>query len=326
MKYCNALTSPIEVRGLLANYRRLPEDIIDKVNEGVTDLAKDTAGGRIRFATNSSQLEVKVKLRHGLLFNHMPLSGTSSVDCYFDGRYIGIYRPDDGNQTEYSGIVYLPCDGKFHQIELNLPLYNGVDSVEIGITDEAELAAPRAYRYDKPVVFYGSSITQGGCASRPGLCYTSIVARRLDCDHINLGFSGSARGEQIVADYIASLDMTAFVLDYDHNAPSAEHLRNTHANFFRTVRSAHPELPIVIVTKPDFDNDRAGNTERRAVVMRTYLEAFESGDRNVYFCDGKSMFTGMDRDSCTVDTCHPNDLGFNRMADAVMHELDFLKF
>lgn len=319
MRYVNATEKPIQIRGLLDNYKRLPPDIIGNVNEGVTGLACHSAGGRIRFATDSTSVGIKVKLIGGGQMSHMTLLGMSGVDFYFNGRFGGSVMPGDASQLEYTGVIGKPAD--VTQVEINLPLYNGVSEVMIGVDDGASLEAPRLYKYEKPIVYYGSSITQGGCASRPGNCYTSIVARWADADHINLGFSGSARGESIMSNYIAGLEMSAFVLDYDHNAPSPAHLRATHFDFYSVIRAAQPDLPIIMATKPDFDNNIVENTERRSIVMDSYLKALAAGDRNVYFCDGKSMFVDRDRDGCTVDTCHPNDLGFYRMAKAIYREL-----
>jgi lysophospholipase L1-like esterase len=224
-------------------------------------------------------------------------------------------RPENPSQTEYEGGINK--DKNMGQITLNLPLYNGVSEVCVGVEDDAAVISPDEYTVSQPVVFYGSSITQGGCASRPGNAYTSALARLVDADHINLGFSGSARGETIMAQYIASLSMSAFVMDYDHNAPTPEHLKATHKPFFNIIRAAQPSLPVIFLTKPDYDSDPAGNSMRRDVVIETYLSARAAGDRNVYFIDGQSMFGPFDRDACTVDTCHPNDLGFIRMARAV---------
>lgn len=139
----------------------------------------------------------------------------------------------------------------------------------------------------------------------------------LDCDYINLGFSGSARGEQLIADYIAGLDMSVFVCDYDHNTPNPKHLSNTHMKLYETVRKANPELPVIFVSKPDFENGEEESIQRRSIVFNTYMQALGKGDKNVYYIDGKSLFGSQGRDSCTVDSCHPNDLGFMRMAEII---------
>jgi hypothetical protein len=165
-----------------------------------------------------------------------------------------------------------------------------------------------------PIVFYGSSITQGGCASRPGNCYAHHVCRWLDAPMVNLGFSSNGLGQLEMAEYINSLDMSALVMDYDHNAPDFHHLEKTHERFFQAIRTAHPTLPVVFLSRPDFDFEAELNIRRRAVIRATYENAFRQGDRNVWFLDGERLFGTTDRDTCTVDTIHPNDLGFLRMA------------
>lgn len=119
----------------------------------------------------------------------------------------------------------------------------------------SKIGKPTPYSIEKPIVFYGSSITQGGCASRPGNSYTHIICRWLDANMVNLGFSGNAKGEPEMAELISQIDMGALVMDYDHNAPDAEYLLNTHENFFKIIRSNHPYLPVIFVSKPDFDKN-----------------------------------------------------------------------
>jgi len=323
MKYLNILDAPIEITGLAEKsgetFMRLPLDIHDKVNAGVTGLSKQTAGGCVRFATDSKNIEVKFTLKNPIAINNMATSGSSGVDIYIGGRFAKTVYSSDINARELSGIaVPMPGLGDgVHTVECFLPLYNGITKMEIGIDDDAEFHAPPKQKY-KPVCFYGSSITQGGCATKPGNSYNAFLARMLDFPQINLGFSGNGKGEQIVAEYITSLDLSVFVLDYDHNAPTLEHLKNTHKPFFDTVRRARPKLPIIIMTKPDFDRSPAANAERREVIYQTYKAAKDGGDDNVYFIDGETFFgpdtPENDRLACTVDGCHPNDLGFYRMA------------
>jgi lysophospholipase L1-like esterase len=134
---------------------------------------------------------------------------------------------------------------------------------------------------------------------------------------VNLGFSGNAKGEPEMAELISQLEMSALVMDYDHNAPDAEHLKKTHENFFKIIRNKQPDLPIIIVTKPDFDRDIETNKMRREIIYNTYKNAVDNGDQNVHFVDGETLFGNENRDACTVDGCHPNDLGFMRMAERI---------
>ena len=111
--------------------------------------------------------------------------------------------------------------------------------------------------------------------------------------------------------------MSIFVLDYDHNAPTIEHLRNTHESFFNIIRNKKPSLPIILLSKPDFSDYSFDKLHRRNIIYTTYMNAVEKGDKNVYFIDGRSLFGDEYRDCCTVDGCHPNDLGFLRMAQVI---------
>jgi len=325
MKRFNAYDQPIEVRGLLENFMRLPTEILDpeKVNDGVITTAPHTSGGRVRFASNARELSFSYKLKDKTALPHMPLSGISGVDIYIDGKLCRNMRPEGADILDVStSDESIICDGNWHEFECFLPIYNGISEFCVEINDEASVKTARPYTYEKPVVFYGSSITHGLCASRPSLSYPAVVSRNIDCDFINLGFCGSARGEQAMAEYIASIEMTAFVLDYDYNS-SLEELKERHLPFYQTVRRAQPDLPIILMSKPDFDSNPPINTLKRRVVMETYLAALDASDKNTYFCDGKSLFGNFGRDDCTTDRFHPNDLGFRFMADTVTRDLKF---
>ena len=168
-------------------------------------------------------------------------------------------------------------------------------------------------------MFYGSSITQGGCASRPGNCYESRVSRALQADFINLGFSGSCRGEEEMAHYIKTLEMSAFVFDYDHNSRTPKYLGETHQKFFNIIREANPNVPILILSRPE--PVLTGNAQiSRDVIEKTCLDSRANGDENVYFLDGPALMKIAGFDG-TVDGCHPNDLGFYSMAEAIVEAL-----
>jgi hypothetical protein len=206
------------------------------------------------------------------------------------------------------------------EIIIHFPLYSNVCDLFIGLSRDSEILAAPLYRVEKPVVFYGSSVTQGGCASRPGTCYQGFLSRWLDFDYINLGFSGSARGEDEMADYIASLDMSVFVCDYDYNAPSAEHLEKTHEKLFMKVRAAHPDLPIILVTRPKPHYCEGEDLNCFEVIKKTYENALARGDKNVRFIDGRTMFEFAGTEG-TVDSVHPTDLGFLSMAKRIAEDL-----
>ena len=125
-----------------------------------------------------------------------------------------------------------------------------------------------------------------------------------------------------MAEYIAGFDMSAFVLDYDHNAPSAEHLKNTHEKLYLAFRKTHPDTPVIMVSKPDINLRDNAQLDRRDIIRTTYENARRRGEK-VLFVDGYSLFAGEMREDCTVDGCHPNDLGFSRMADVIGKAVDF---
>ena len=312
--------APIELRGLAVHegesFCRLPLELAEKSSEGIRYLAYNTAGGRVRFTLKrATRLAIRCESLNAFSMSHMPLSGISGVDIYIDGEFRQAIRPANDKGGYFEGETKIKSPSV--QVEINLPLYNGIKNLFIGIEKGATIAAPRPYVVDDPVAFYGSSITQGGCASRPGNSYQGFVCRWLDCDHMNLGFSGNARGEEAIASYIASLRMSAFVMDYDHNAPTVEHLKNTHARFFEIIRQAQPDVPVIFISKPDCYNDPADSAKRVAVIRKTYTDAMDKGDKRVWFIDGASLFGANDRDACTVDRTHPNDIGFYRMAEAI---------
>ncbi len=296
---------------------RLPPEVFDQASPQLRALSYHTAGARIRFATDANVIHLAAELYEKCLFPHMPLTGTSGMDVFADGRYCSTLRPgfdpDGSPALSYMGTVQLPGKG-MKQLTLYLPLYNGLRSLAVGIDEEACLQPGSSYRLDKPVLFYGSSITQGGCACRTSTCYTALVSRWLDVDHINLGFSGNALGEPFMARYIASLPLAALVLDYDHNAPDAAHLIQTHGPFFDIIRACQPQLPILMMSRPDFVATDPEMQARRNAVRATFDRARAAGDQKVWFLDGETLLEGRDRACCTVDGCHPNDLGFMRMA------------
>jgi len=324
VEFFNVLDEPFEVYGLPwikeeKVFNRLPQAVSTRFNQSIRDLAVHTSGARLRFVTDSPFVTLKVTLTSGYDMSHMPRSGISGFDFYvgekYNRKYVKTIMPEYG-VTEYEGTAFA-AGGGLQEWLIHFPLYNGVKGLKIGLKPNSALKPAPPYSISKPIVFYGSSITQGGCASRPGNAYPNIISRKLDADIYCLGFSGNAKGEPEMADFISGLDMSLFVMDYDHNAPTAEHLANTHEPFFKVIRSKNPELPVVFVSKPDFDSDVEGNRIRRDIIYRTYKNAVDAGDKNVYFIDGESLFGSDNRDSCTVDGCHPNDLGFIRMAETI---------
>ena len=317
--FIDSKEAPIKTYGVYfdgARFRRVPEDVAAATSPGVKDLSVCTAGGRVRFVTTSPYVALKCRFTEVRQMPHMAFVGIHGFDLYADDgsgeRYINSFKPPIGIKDGFESVVELGS-AKPRLITINFPLYNGLDSLLIGLSADSELNPPPEYDLPLPVVYYGSSITQGGCASRPGMSYQAILSRRLNIDHVNLGFSGNARGEKAIVDYMAGLEMSAFVSDYDHNAPTVEHLKATHRPLYEAIRAAHPDIPILFLSKPAYySDDRTHN-----VIKETYNYALANGDKNVYFIDGRTLMSDDIKNEGTVDNVHPTDLGFFSMANVI---------
>ena len=311
-----------------SRYMRMPVEVAENVNEGVKNWNYSTAGGRIRFVTTSNYLAFKTKHDHLYNLIHAAPIGVAGFDVYIkrNGKdtYAGSIAPlmnwdpkIPWADSDSYNIINLPEGRK--EITLNLPYLQGMCDLYIGLDSTSELSRHEDYKYERPVLYYGSSITHGFCASRPGMTYESLISRKLDTNFINLGFSGSAKGEDTMIEYLASLDCSVFVLDYDHNAPNPEHLAATHEKLYLRFRETHPDTPVIMLTKPNiFANpiEDEANLRRREIIFTTFNNAYDRGEK-VIFIDGYSLFGDDMRDDCTVDLTHPNDLGMTRMANVI---------
>lgn len=319
--WLDAAAEPFVIYGAArtAPYARLPLEVAKEVSDGVLWLHTNTAGIRARFRTDSPYIAVHVQWKTASRLPHMPLDGSGGFDLYAveDGQQRFVDPPFIVPQDCDQGYEYLiTLDGQMRDYVVNFPLYNDVDMLYFGVKEGSHFETPARYANQKPVVFYGSSITQGGCASRPGNCYQNMLSRALDMDYINLGFSGNGKAELPMVNYMAGLDMEAFVCDYDHNAPDVHYLEETHYRMYEIIRGVHPDIPYIMLSKPDLrkfhQSAQETNERRRRVIENSYRKAVENGDTNVYYIDGDTIFEGDERFACTVDGCHPNDLGFYR--------------
>lgn len=269
----------------------------------------------MRFKTDSKKLGVHIVYNEARYSVRIPLAGVSGADIYLDRRYRGTLTPEKVTDEEFTGT--LEKKAQLQEVLIYLPPYNGVKEYSVIIDDGALLLPPEDYTIKKPFVFYGSFITQGGSCARAGLAYTNILERAFDADIYNIGLASYGRGEGFMAEYIAGLDMSMFVFDYDHNAPTPEHLRATHKPFFDIVRNAHPDIPIICASRPDFYRNVPDSEVRRDIIKETVRLAEESGDKLVRFADGERMFEPFGYDLCTVDCLHPNSMGFYGMAKLI---------
>lgn len=318
---------PFEIYGLMPEKdgllsRRMPLAYAETVSTGVAGQCGYGAGGRILFSTDSPYVALRVEYGAGVVHtvcNHCLCYG---FDLYKvrEGRevFIAACRPVaefDYHRAEYKAQTW--TNGEMTCFTLNFPNFSEVKALSIGLQKGSRLEKGRPYRNGKPVVFYGSSITHGAAAGRPGNAYPSFISQKYNLDYVNLGFAGKALGETVMANYIASLDMCAFVCDFDHNANTVERLLTAHYRLYEIVRRSHPDIPYIIVTRPDYYPNEEKHSKLWAVIRDTYDRAIAAGDENVYFVDGRHLFDGEFYDSCTSDGIHPNDLGFYRMAEKI---------
>lgn len=342
--FVNIDEEPFRVYGIYREgdrYRRIPESVANKCNDFLKSYQETAAGGRVRFITTSEYISVRVTLTGAVRKDNMTDALASGGDVYVGTRYYatvknngifnektgeklpgvlesaegGVKEPPEGVDIAYEAVVGLG-DTKGETVTLNLPVFNGVKNVYIGLQKDTEISHAPDYELEKPIVFYGSSITHGASASRPGNIYENQLSRELGFNYINLGFAGGAQGEEAVSEYIAGLDMSAFVFDYDHNAPTVEHLQDTHERMFLKFREKHPETPVLMLSRP-YGKMSADVKARQDVVRATYENAKARGDENVWLVLGSEYFPEGLASDFSVDGTHPNDLGFKLMADAM---------
>ena len=324
--YMDCFTAPVRISGLYwkeknNNYHRMDDSLNDKYNEGVRGLSPCTAGVQVSFKTDSNKVGVKVDVEWNNLMPHMPYNSSTGIDMYIGSgrnkKFIKTFFVYLNDSEHYEDTREIAEKG-MKEVTLNLPLYSGVAKLEIGLEKGSQIEMPEPFDYDKPVLFYGSSITQGACASRPGMAYFNMLSRKMNFEVLNMGFSSSAKGEPIMAEIISKIPMAAFIMDYDHNADSAEHLEKTHQKFFEIIRNEQPDLPIIIISKADCEDGSESTKARKEVIYKTYQDAINKGDKKVWFIDGQLIYDMKDGDCCTVDSLHPNDIGFMRMTEVIL--------
>ena len=321
MKNISIYEAPVEINGLLSNYHKghlwkVPEELFGKVNDGVDIMGIRCTGGRIRFRTDSKNLHIRVILHSCTCDSNFPIIGSSACDVLrgrgIEAEYIGYAVPKAYGVLVAERDIKLP--GTMDDYTIYLPRNEAVEDLEMSVDDDAQVLAPTPYTYIDPVFYYGSSITEGCSASHPSCNFVAYTARWVDADFVNFGFSGSGMGEPSMAEFLAKQKMSAFVMDYDHNADSADHLRKTHENFYKIIREAQPDLPIIMQSLCD-DSFKFEKMERRDIIRQTYRNAIAAGDENVYFIDGSETYGTVGRFACTIDMLHGNDIGNRLMSE-----------
>ena len=302
-------------------FDRFPAAAEKTVTSNVWNLSRDSAGMMVRFKTDATSIHVHYQLRKPTLgMPHMPATGVSGVDLYArapDGkwRWVQVTRP--ATQEVRAEIVKDLAPG-FREYAAYLPLYNGVESLAIGVAKGAKFEglAPRA----KPIVFYGTSITHGACASRPGMVHTAILGRRFDTPVVNLGFSGNGRMDTAVGDYLVKIDAAAYVIDCLPNMQPAQ-VREKCVPLVKQLRAAKPDTPIILVEDRRFTNDwitptkQKFHTDNHAALREAFATLQKEGVKNLHYIPGDALY-GTDTEGAT-DASHASDLGFMRQADVM---------
>ncbi len=315
--------------GLKHPYDRFPAEVEGKIPDPVWNLSHHSAGMNVRFVTDSPSIAVRWSLRNdNLAMPHMPATGVSGLDLYVkhEGRWgwlaVGIPEKKDGNERVL--VSNLPAG--LHEYRIYLPLYNGTEKLEIGVKTGATLTKDPGYspKHAKPMLFWGTSILHGACASRPGMAYPSIIGRRMERPVINLGFSGNGKMDPPIVELIAKLDVSVYVIDCCPNMDAPLITERT-GPLVKALREAHAETPIVLVENVPYEQgwflpaSKESYVTKNEALRAAYNRLRAAGIKKLYYVRCGDFF-GNDHDA-TVDGVHPNDLGFARMADAIGPEL-----
>lgn len=330
-KWHSPLQPPFQIYGFPwiekdGAYRRLPQQCRTQLREAVDRLSECTAGGQIRFRTDAGRMAIRVKLAGPASMDHMTAIGQCGFDAYIDEpgneRYVGSSRLKPSDQ-QYEAILFdgdLP--NELRTITLNFPLYQSVQELEIGLPVDATVLKDTGFGNNGKLVFYGTSITQGGCASRPGLAYPQQIGRSLQREVVNLGFSGNGKGDPAVAKIAREIpNVDGMIIDYEGNC-TTELYRATLQPFVELYREKNPFVPILIVSRIPYATELISNQkrldrlERKRIAFELVQELKRQGDKQIFFLDGETLL-GDRYDECTVDGVHPNDLGFTLMANSI---------
>ena len=309
-------------------YHRLSkklDNILPELEGSVDVLAGNSSGGIVAFYSNTNVLKIKVKLSFKFHMGHMPYTGQAGFDLYIGNTYqdMKFYRTSnfDFNKNEYEFTFFnhpfLSSDNKLYV--LNFPLYATVEEILIGVNPNCNITpCLDLFTKEDKIVFYGTSITQGGCASRPGMSYTQILSRMLGIECLNYGFSGNGKGHIEIAEALSEIkNVKMFVLDYEANA-TFDRLKATLDNFVKCLREKYPTVPIVIISKimmylEFHDSDYIKNEKKIRNYQKNYVK--KSNDENLYYIDGSKVLGKNNISEKTVDGCHPTDYGFISMAE-----------
>ncbi len=308
-------------------YQRLPDSLEHKVKRAdLFRLGKNSAGMAIRFRSDAPAIHARWKSVFRNFMNHMTPTGTRGLDLYVmqpdsTWTFAQSARPDLGSNVTEACVIQ-NMTPVMREYMLYLSLYDGTDSLYIGIDGDYQLLKPQVDlpRASKPILYYGTSLTQGGCANRPGMAHTNILQRRFNRDFINLGFSGSGQLDLEIADVIAATpDPALVVLDFVPNV-TYEQVDTLLVPFVEIIKAAHPDVPILIIEDPDhptkrFDKNVQQKCAPRRVILREKFDTLASRFPGMHYLPAEGLL-GFDNEH-TVDGLHFTDIGFLRYAHSL---------
>jgi hypothetical protein len=299
---------------------RLPFELESKSDKGLWDSVTEPSGVRYSFRSDATSMSLKVRYgsKHFIPRNNS-IIGRAGIALRVDGDYWGFVFPF--GEIEFVEPLFENVERKVREFTFYLPAYE-VEILEIIIDDAATVESPTPYSIEKPVVFYGTSITQGGCASRCDLNYESRIGRMLNIDYVNLGFSGEGRGEMFIANAMTELDASCYVIDYGQNNKNTDEFENTYLPFIQAIRKVKKDTPIILTTlifcvKESFSEAfKEKNEQKREIIRKAYNYCLDSGDKNIYLIEGYDLISPANSEYIS-DHTHPNDLGFLNMSTGI---------
>lgn len=305
--------------------QRFPQKYKDCVRKEVWDLSKNSAGVSISFSSNTSNLLTKWSLKNHFRMNHMTDVGVNGIDLYHkknnSWHFLSTGIPKDLDNERY---LFKGLQKKIRHYKIHLPLFNTITDFQLGFDSNSDLEI--ISENSPPLIFYGTSITQGGCASRPGLAYTNIISRKLNRNCINLGFSGNGHLEENIGEILSKIDNAIFIIDCMWNIDKNSVLKNT-VPFINALRSQKNNLysPLIFYEQYLSDLDHPDKNFIKSVIEKNFAlekqinNEINNGSKNLYLIKQDGC---IDKDTeATVDGIHLNDLGFKRYARHFVNRL-----
>lgn len=299
-------------------YHRFPADPVPAPDEKIMALAECTAGAQLRFRTDSSRIIISSCVTSDTPSTNMGEPGHSGFDLYMGtpGKEVfwSCTHSVPGKKENMEAIFAVETK-EMREFRLNFPLYNGVESFYIAFDADAEVLPPTPLAVKSPIVIYGTSITQGGCASRPGAAFTNRLSRSLQAEFLNFGFSGNGVNDAETAQIVAQVeDPALIIMDSEANSISKELVNERVPVFLDILRSRHPETPILVMTKVTYGPRYASIPILKEEFKNIVLQRQQAGDKHLYFFDGSVFWEGETAGEHTVDGAHPSDSGFDLIA------------